>query len=165
VEIIIIKTDLIVFCMADLAEGTCLKDYDYMGKGYRSDKSGKKWSGDLPSDSHLLIYFFAAFLEHPGWMLHVDTQWFSGAESSENPLFLGVLPPKDRFPEKYVAIISGVPSVIHPGALVLSVGKQSTPSFSLYWDKKLQFSLQVCLMFRSFLSSDENFGFHCSRLV
>ncbi|KAJ3699496.1 hypothetical protein LUZ61_003201 [Rhynchospora tenuis] len=137
-----VHADYTVRRIEDLAEGTCLKNYDYMGKGYSSDKAGKKWTGDLPSDSHLLLYLFAAFLEHPGWMLHVDTQWFSGAESNENPLFLGVLPPKERFPEKYVAIIAGVPSVIHPGALILSVGKQSTPTFSLYWDKKLQFSLQ-----------------------
>ncbi|KAJ4793072.1 hypothetical protein LUZ62_044318 [Rhynchospora pubera] len=137
-----VHADYTVRRIEDLAEGTCLKNYDYMGKGYSSDKAGKKWTGDLPSDSHLLLYLFAAFLEHPGWMLHVDTQWFSGAESCENPLFLGVLPPKERFPEKYVAFIVGVPSVIHPGALILSVGKQSTPTFSLYWDKKLQFSLQ-----------------------
>lgn len=147
-----------VLCMADLAEGTCLKKYDYMGKGYSSDKAGKKWTGDLPSDSHLLLYLFAAFMEHPGWMLHVDTQWFSGSESSENPLFLGVLPPKERFPEKYVAIILGVPSVIHPGALILSVGKQSTPTFSLYWNKKLQFSLQVSLMFLFFFQKMRTFG-------
>ncbi|KAF3331734.1 transmembrane protein 209 [Carex littledalei] len=137
-----VHADYTIGRVEDLAEGTCLKKYDYMGKGYSSDKAGKKWTGDLPSDSHLLLYLFAAFMEHPGWMLHVDTQWFSGSESSENPLFLGVLPPKERFPEKYVAIILGVPSVIHPGALILSVGKQSTPTFSLYWNKKLQFSLQ-----------------------
>ncbi|KAL0923029.1 hypothetical protein M5K25_007071 [Dendrobium thyrsiflorum] len=126
----------------ELAEGTCLKNFDYIGNGAGFDKAGEKWTTDVPSDSHLLLYLFCAFLEHPKWMLHVDPQSYSGAQSSKNPLFLGVLPPKDRFPEKYVAVISGVPSVIHPGACVLSIGKQRPPIFFLYWDKKLQFSIQ-----------------------
>lgn len=98
---------------------------------------------ELPSDSHLLLYLFCAFLEHPKWMLHVDPTSYAGAQSSKNPLFLGVLPPKDRFPEKYIAVISGVPSILHPGACILAVGRQSPPIFASYWDKKLQFSFQV----------------------
>ncbi|KAI0519885.1 hypothetical protein KFK09_007346 [Dendrobium nobile] len=121
---------------------TCLRNFDYIGNGAGFDKAGEKWTTDVPSDSHLLLYLFCAFLEHPKWMLHVDPTSYSGAQSSKNPLFLGVLPPKDRFPEKYVAVISGVPSVIHPGACVLSIGKQRPPIFSLYWEKKLQFSIQ-----------------------
>ncbi|XP_020267209.1 uncharacterized protein LOC109842745 isoform X1 [Asparagus officinalis] len=137
-----VRADYTVQRVRELAEGTCLKNFDYMGDGDSYNKAGKKASSELPSDSHLLLYLFCAFLEHPKWMLHVDPSSYSGSRSSKNPLFLGVLPPKDRFPEKYVAIISGVPSVIHPGACVLSVGKQSPPIFALYWDKKLQFSLQ-----------------------
>ena len=127
----------------DLSEGTCLKNYEYLGTGEVYDKKNKKWTLELPTDSHLLLYLFCAFLEHPKWMLHVDPSTYAGAQSSKNPLFLGVLPPKERFPEKYVAIIYGVPSVIHPGACILAVGKKSPPVFSLYWDKKLQLSLQV----------------------
>ncbi|KAJ3682821.1 hypothetical protein LUZ60_013048 [Juncus effusus] len=138
---IIINPNYTVTRIQDLAEGTCLKKYNYMGTAYNSS-SERKWTGDLPSDSHLLLYFFSAFLEHPGWTLRNDMQWFSGSESNENPLFLGILPPKERFPEKYVAVIVGPPPVLHPGALVLSVGKQNPPGFCLYWDKKLQFSLQ-----------------------
>lgn len=76
-------------------------------------------------------------------MLHVDSTAYAGAQSSKNPLFLGVLPPKERFPEKYISIISGVPSVLHPGACILAVGKQNTPGFAVYWNKKPQFSLQA----------------------
>lgn len=76
-------------------------------------------------------------------MLHVDPTSHAGVQSSKNPLFLGVLPPKERFPEKYISVLSSVPSTIHPGACVMVVGKQSPPIFALYWDKKLQFSLQV----------------------
>jgi hypothetical protein len=137
---------------AELAEGTCLKNYDYMGHGNGYGKSEKKWTTELPTDSHLLLYLFAAFLEHPKWMLHVDPTSYSGAQSSKNPLFLGVLPPKERFPEKYVALISGVPAIIHPGALILAVSKQSPPIFALYWDKKQQFSLQVTCYVQLFLS-------------
>ncbi|EEE58847.1 hypothetical protein OsJ_10435 [Oryza sativa Japonica Group] len=137
-----VHADYTVKRVQELAEGTCLKNYDYMGHGDGCGKLEKKWISELPTDSLLLLYLFAAFLEHPKWMLHVDPTSYSGAQSSKNPLFLGVLPPKERFPEKYVALISGVPAVIHPGALILAVGKQSPPIFALYWDKKLQFSLQ-----------------------
>ncbi|PKA67089.1 hypothetical protein AXF42_Ash004580 [Apostasia shenzhenica] len=137
-----VPADYTVHRVRKLAEGTCLKNFDYIRNGNDHEKSDKKWPSDVPTDSHLLLYLFSAFLEHPKWMLHVDPASYSGAHASKNPLFLGVLPPKDRFPEKYVAIISGVPSIIHPGACILSVGKQNSPIFALYWDKKLQFCLQ-----------------------
>ncbi|KAF2300516.1 hypothetical protein GH714_013904 [Hevea brasiliensis] len=136
-----VPEDFMVQRIRELAEGTCLKNYEYLGSGDVYDK--KKWTLELPTDSHLLLYLFCAFLEHPKWMLHVDPTSYAGVQSSKNPLFLGVLPPKERFPEKYISVISGVPSTLHPGACILVVGKQSPPIFALYWDKKLQFSLQV----------------------
>lgn len=126
----------------ELAEGTCLKNYEYVQCEDASDKVKSKWILELPSDSHLLLYLFCAFLEYPNWMLRVDPSAYSGAQSSKNPLFLGILPPKERFPEKYVAVVSFVPSILHPGACMLVVGKQNPPIFALYWDKKLQFCLQ-----------------------
>ncbi|KAL5711372.1 hypothetical protein ACHQM5_021836 [Ranunculus cassubicifolius] len=137
-----VRADYTVQRIRELAEGTCLKNYEYLGNGEVYDKVNKKWTLELPTDSHLLLYLFCAFLEHPKWMLHVDPTSYACAQSSKNPLFLAVLPPKERFPERYVAVISGVPSVLHPGACILVVGKQSPPLFALYWDKKLQFSLQ-----------------------
>ncbi|GLT37266.1 hypothetical protein SLA2020_115960 [Shorea laevis] len=137
-----VRADYTVQRIRELAEGTCVKNYEYLGSGEVYDKKNKKWTLELPTDSHLLLYLFCAFLEHPKWMLHVDPNSYGGAQSSRNPLFLGVLPPKERFPEKYIAVISGVPSILHPGASVLVVGRQSPPIFALYWDKKLQFSLQ-----------------------
>ncbi|KAK1271289.1 hypothetical protein QJS04_geneDACA020932 [Acorus gramineus] len=137
-----IRAEYTVQRVRELAEGTCIKNYEYQMSGDVSDKANKKWSPELPTDSHLLLYLFCAFLEHPKWMLHVDPASYSGTQPSKNPLFLGVLPPKESFPEKYVAVISGVPSIIHPGACILVCGKQSPPLFALYWDKKLQFCLQ-----------------------
>ncbi|XP_022875078.1 transmembrane protein 209 isoform X2 [Olea europaea var. sylvestris] len=137
-----VRADYTVQRIRELAEGTCLKNYEYLGSGEVYDKLNKKWTFELPSDSCLLLYLFCAFLEYPNWMLHVDPTAYAGAQSSKNPLFLGILPPKERYPEKYIAIVSGVPSVLHPGACTLSVGKQSPPVFALYWDKKPQFSLQ-----------------------
>ncbi|GMP89045.1 hypothetical protein CsSME_00040779 [Camellia sinensis var. sinensis] len=137
-----VRADFTVQRIRELAEGTCLKNYEYLGSGEVYDKVNKKWTLELPTDSHLLLYLFCAFLEHPKWMLHVDPTSSAGAQSSKNPLFLGVLPPKERFPEKYVAAISGVPHVLHPGACILAIGRQSPPIFALYWDKKPQFSLQ-----------------------
>lgn len=137
-----VRADYTVQRIRELAEGTCVKNFEYLGNGEVYDKKHKKWMSELPSDSHLLLYLFCAFLEHPKWMLHVDSTSYAGAQSSKNPLFLGVLPPKDRFPEKYIAFISGVPSILHPGACILAVGRQSPPIFASYWDKKLQFSFQ-----------------------
>ncbi|GFP80999.1 transmembrane protein 209 [Phtheirospermum japonicum] len=138
-----VRADYTVQRIRKLAEGTCLKNYEYLRNGQAYDKVDKKWSLELPSDSHLLLYLFCAFLEYPKWMLHVDPVTYAGAQAIKNPLFLGVLPPKESFPEKYIAVISGVPSVLHPGACILAVGKQSPPVFALYWDKKPQFSFQV----------------------
>ncbi|KAF8009010.1 hypothetical protein BT93_J0103 [Corymbia citriodora subsp. variegata] len=137
-----VRADYVVQRIRELAVGTCVKNYDFLGSGEAYDQMKKKWTPDVPTDSHLLLYLFCAFLEHPKWMLHVDPTSYTGAQSSKNPLFLGVLPPKERFPEKYVAAVSAVPSVLHPGACIMVVGKQSPPVFALYWDKKLQFSLQ-----------------------
>ncbi|XP_047332481.1 uncharacterized protein LOC124936069 [Impatiens glandulifera] len=137
-----IRADYTVQRIRELAEGTCLRNYEFTANGQVYDKANKKWTLELPTDSHLLLYLFCAFLEHPKWMLHVDPSSYAGVQSSKNPLFLGVLPSKERFPEKYVAVICGVPSVLHPGATVLAVDKQRHPIIALYWDKKPHFSLQ-----------------------
>jgi hypothetical protein len=120
-----------------------LKNYKYLGSGEVYDKKNKKWTLELPTDSQLLLYLLCAFLKHQKWMLHVDPSSYAGAQSSKNPLFFGVLRPKERFLEKYVAIISSVPSAFHPGASILVLRRQSPPIFTLYWDKNVHFSLQV----------------------
>ncbi|KAF8369578.1 hypothetical protein HHK36_032404 [Tetracentron sinense] len=106
-----VRADYTVQRIRELAEGTCLKNFEYVGSGEVYDKVNKKWTLEFPTDSHLLLYLFCAFLEHPKWMLHVDPTSYASAQSCKNPLFLGFLPPKERFPEKYVAVISSVPSV------------------------------------------------------
>lgn len=137
-----VRADYTIQRVRELSEGSCVKNFEYLGSGEVYDKISKKWSPDLPSDSHLLLYLFWAFLEHPKWMLHMDPVSYTGAQSSKNPLFLGVLPPKERFPEKCIAVMSSVPSALHPGLSVMVVGRQCPPTIALYWDKKLQFSLQ-----------------------
>ncbi|CAL8999461.1 unnamed protein product, partial [Prunus brigantina] len=54
----------------ELAEGPCLKNYEYLGSGEVYDKK-HKWTLELPTDSHLLLYLFCDFLEHSKWMLQV----------------------------------------------------------------------------------------------
>ncbi|CAL9019587.1 unnamed protein product [Prunus brigantina] len=54
----------------ELAEGLCLKNYEYLGSGEVYDKK-HKWTVELPTDSHLLLYLFCDFLEHSKWMLQV----------------------------------------------------------------------------------------------
>lgn len=116
-----------------------MKRYDFMGSGGDS----KKPNLELPSDPHLLLYLFCALLEHPQWMLHVDPYAHLNMQTGTNPLFLNTLPGNERFSEKHVAVLSNAPGSIPGGACILAVGKQSPPVFALYWDKKLQFSLQV----------------------
>ncbi|XP_023751503.1 uncharacterized protein LOC111899861 [Lactuca sativa] len=134
-----IRADYTVQRIRELGVGTCVKNYEYITNGEKFNK--KKWS-EVPSDSHLLLYLFCAFLEHPKWMLHVDPTSHVGSQSSRNPLFIGVLPSKERFPEKYLGVICGVPSVLHPGGCVLAFDKKSPPIFALYWDKKPQLSFE-----------------------
>lgn len=120
-----------------------MKAYEYIPNGEVYDKVSKRWTADLPSDAHLLLYLFCALLEHPQWMLHVDPTSYPSTQSGNNSLFVASLPHKERYPEKYIAIISGAPSILQAGATVLAVSKTSPPIFALYWDKKLQFSFQV----------------------
>ncbi|MCO5584195.1 hypothetical protein L7F22_038118 [Adiantum nelumboides] len=75
-------------------------------------------------------------------MLHIDPASQPSIQSANNPLFVINLPHKERCPEKYVAVLSVAPTFLHPGACVLSVGKQNPPVFALYWEKKLQYALQ-----------------------
>lgn len=101
------------------------------------------YNPELPSDPHLLLYLFCAFLEHPRWMLHVDHTMLPSTLLENNPLYVGSIPQKERLPDKYVAVLSSAPTMVHGGACVLCIGKQRPPVFVLYWDKKVQFSLQV----------------------
>ncbi|KAL3685531.1 hypothetical protein R1sor_003553 [Riccia sorocarpa] len=137
-----IRADYAVQRIRDLAEGTCVKAYEYNPNGEVYDKFSRRWTADLPSDAHLLLYLFCALLEHPQWMLHVDPTSYPSTQSGNNSLFVGSLPHKERFPEKYIAIISTAPSVLHSGASILAISKTNPPVLALYWDKKLQFSFQ-----------------------
>jgi hypothetical protein len=85
-----------------------VKRYDFMGNGGDS----KKPNSELPSDPHLLLYLFCAFLEHPQWMLHVDPYAHSSMQTGTNPLFLNTLPGNERYPEKHVAVLSSAPGPI-----------------------------------------------------
>jgi hypothetical protein len=124
--------------LAVLAEGTCVKKFDFTGSG----EDGKVIL-DLASDPHLLLYLFCALLEHPQWMLHVDPFLHSSMQTGNNPLFLTTMPGVERFSERHVAILSSAPTALPAGACILAMGKQTPPVFALYWEKKLQFSLQV----------------------
>lgn len=137
-----VRADYTVQRIRELGEGTCVKKYEYLATGELYDKIAKRWTLELPTDSHLLIYLFCALLEHPNWMLHIDPASQPSIQSANNPLFVANLPHKERCPEKYMAVLSVAPGFLHTGACVLAVGKQNPPVFALYWDKKLQFSLQ-----------------------
>eukprot|EP00882_Tetradesmus_deserticola_P022384 GHRQ01024286.1.p1 GENE.GHRQ01024286.1~~GHRQ01024286.1.p1 ORF type:complete len:284 (+),score=78.69 GHRQ01024286.1:605-1456(+) len=47
-----------------LAKGSCVKAFNWNGG---EEHGGSPWSPELPTDSALLLYLFAAFLDAPGW--------------------------------------------------------------------------------------------------
>jgi hypothetical protein len=58
-----------------LAQGSCVKAFNWNGGG---EHAGRAWSAELPTDSALLLYLFAAFLDAPGWQFPLQG---SGPES------------------------------------------------------------------------------------
>lgn len=48
-----------------LAEGSCMAAFDWSGGG---EWGGKRWSPELPTDSALVFYLFAAYLAAPQWL-------------------------------------------------------------------------------------------------
>jgi len=61
----------------------------------------KSWSADLPTDSAILLYLFAAFLAAPKWVFTNEDP--SRIESPNGVLYLGRIPP--RVTGEYYAII------------------------------------------------------------
>lgn len=53
-----------------------MKEFNWNGGG---EHAGRPWTPELPTDSALLYYLFAAFLEAPGWQFPLQS---AGAESS-----------------------------------------------------------------------------------
>lgn len=50
--------------LQQLATSSCLKDFTWNGG---AAYGGRAWSPDLPNDSALVLYLFAAYLDAPGW--------------------------------------------------------------------------------------------------
>eukprot|EP00850_Spirogloea_muscicola_P008360 SM000044S16007 [mRNA] locus=s44:565678:576581:+ [translate_table: standard] len=141
-------TAYIVRRIRELAEGWCVRGFEWAPRSASSGGSGSGqlgWSMDLPSDPHLLIYLFCALLEHPNWMLHLDSAAHTGVQAGGTSLYIGALPAVDRLPEHFVAILSGPPvtgALAGSGACILSFSKAVPPVFALFWDKKPQFCFQ-----------------------
>lgn len=81
-----------------LAQGSCVQ-------GFRWDAGGpwgsRQWSEELPTDSALLLYLFAAFLEAPGWAFTLEDT------AASLPLYLGQLP--QRPAHGYYAVLASRP--------------------------------------------------------
>ena len=65
------------------------------------DWNRKSWSADLPTDSTILFYLFAAFLAAPQWIFTNEDP--SRIESPNGVLYLGKIPP--RVTGEFYAII------------------------------------------------------------
>lgn len=53
-----VRADYTVQRIRELAEGTCVKKYEFAGGGEVYDKVHNRWTLELPTDSHLLLYLF-----------------------------------------------------------------------------------------------------------
>ncbi|KAI8474127.1 MAG: cytochrome B561, N terminal-domain-containing protein [Monoraphidium minutum] len=91
-----------------LARGTCLNDFRWNGGG---DHQGRPWSADLPTDSVLVFYLFAAFMDAPGWQFPLQPAPEGGRGA---PLYLGQL--RARPPASYSALLAFRPDKPGPGA-------------------------------------------------
>eukprot|EP00200_Dunaliella_tertiolecta_P005820 CAMPEP_0202340178 /NCGR_PEP_ID=MMETSP1126-20121109/1727_1 /ASSEMBLY_ACC=CAM_ASM_000457 /TAXON_ID=3047 /ORGANISM="Dunaliella tertiolecta, Strain CCMP1320" /LENGTH=649 /DNA_ID=CAMNT_0048930843 /DNA_START=137 /DNA_END=2086 /DNA_ORIENTATION=+ len=107
-----------------LAEGSCMPAYTWNGGG---PWAGRSWSPDLPNDSMLMLYLFAAFIDAPGW--HFDSSSagdgsaVGGIEGSGTvggagatrgmPLFLGAIKP--RPPPQHSAVLAYRPEKLGKG--------------------------------------------------
>jgi len=69
------------------------------------DWNGKPWSTELPTDSALLLYLFAAFLAAPQWRFANEDP--NRIEGPTGILYLGKIPP--RVNGEYDAIIPSRP--------------------------------------------------------
>eukprot|EP00198_Chlamydomonas_reinhardtii_P004829 XP_001694165.1 predicted protein [Chlamydomonas reinhardtii] len=78
--------------LQQLADSSCLKDFTWNGG---SAYGGRPWSPDqLPNDSALVLYLFAAFLDAPGWTFTAPPN--TQHEGCTQPLHLGTLTPGAR---------------------------------------------------------------------
>ncbi|KAK9851348.1 hypothetical protein WJX84_001241 [Apatococcus fuscideae] len=88
-----------------LAEGSCVHDFEWNGGG---EWNGHPWkAGELPTDTTLIFYLFAAFIEAPRWEWPVQEWNAATGLSRDGPLYVGVLP--DRRPAAYQAVLGVIP--------------------------------------------------------
>ncbi|KAF8057753.1 tmem209 [Scenedesmus sp. PABB004] len=82
-----------------LAGGTCMRAFAWNGGG---EHEGRPWSPELPSDSGLVFYLFAAYLDAPGWQFPLAGAGPDGSRGA--PLYLGTL--RSRPPASYSALLA-----------------------------------------------------------
>ena len=138
-----------------LARGTCLDAFVWDGG------DPQLWSPELPDDSSLVLYLVTSFLLCPGWNFTPDhaglttqggaavgqQQGMMGAAAAPaqmaggitapgrgGPLFVGVLPPASRCPERYAAVLVAPlrPPEGAAGALALACARAAPPRFHVY---------------------------------
>ena len=110
----------------DLANGSCMMDFKWNGGG---SSNGKDWSSELPTDSALLLYLFAAFLAAPKWAFsEVDP---ARIESPGGILVLGKMPP--RVPPEFAMVVGTrlPPGSKGTGIVALQLGTRE-PHFCLF---------------------------------
>ncbi|GIL43997.1 hypothetical protein Vafri_1583 [Volvox africanus] len=85
-----------------LAESSCLKEFTWNGG---AAYAGRPWSADqLPNDSTLVLYLFAAYLDAPGWQFTAPPN--TQAEGGTQALYLGSLPAGVRSSSACSAILT-----------------------------------------------------------
>ncbi|KAA6419224.1 MAG: hypothetical protein FRX49_10963 [Trebouxia sp. A1-2] len=109
-----------------LADGPCMTAFTWNGG---SSWNNKPWTNELPTDSTLVFFLFAAFLEFPRW--HFPLEESQSHASTGGPLYLGSLPHKPA--EQYFAVLPLRPPPDHKGATCMLELDMSTsqPRFAL----------------------------------
>eukprot|EP00193_Tetraselmis_chui_P015666 CAMPEP_0177781044 /NCGR_PEP_ID=MMETSP0491_2-20121128/17599_1 /TAXON_ID=63592 /ORGANISM="Tetraselmis chuii, Strain PLY429" /LENGTH=472 /DNA_ID=CAMNT_0019301001 /DNA_START=142 /DNA_END=1557 /DNA_ORIENTATION=+ len=119
-----------------LAESTCMMAFEWNKGG---DFMGRPWSNELPTDSALVLYLFAAYVTAPRW--EWPTTSTSGKGSRAGPLYVGALPARPA--EQFTAILPVRPASLHKGGVaILGLSLASAnPHFSLLLEGEIALTL------------------------
>jgi len=108
----------------ELARGSCMKEFNWNGGGRWQ---GRRWSAELPTDSAVVLYLSAAFLDAPGWHFPMPGM---PEGSRGTPLYLGSVPGRPSL--QYSGLLSYRPDKPGPGvvAVIGSHLASTEPRFS-----------------------------------
>ena len=110
--------------LSDLSKGTCLMDFEWNKGG---DFNRRSWSTELPTDSALLLYLFAAYIIAPNWNFTDEDP--NRLEGSGGVLYVAQVPP--RSVSDYFAVLTTRPPTGSRVSFVLIFFQSYTKCFNI----------------------------------